>query len=266
MTAAGLPFHGLFQINKPSCLNKFTLPSSETCKNLISRSILENHPLDDIYLLDKQYPSLWDTPDEDDRTPIWFALACGHYAAVLFLLKKRCYLETYDKTHRLNLFGLAILFKNVRVLHALFEHCLEVDFDYNKALAFDIAENFATVDLCTTSDSMHGIVKAITSRAVMSKTFSTKNGRTLLHKAVIHGCPKVLKVLLDAGVDPNARDITSYTPLHIATILERWDLIEILVSFKANPYLTLGPEAHSSHIGKTAKMLVNTEWLPKSKL
>ena len=65
--------------------------------------------------------------------------------------------------------------------------------------------------------------------------FDFFTGRSLLTNAVLHGdLPAVQKVLL-AGVDPNAVDACGGLPLRIAVECEKIDVVELLVSFGADP-------------------------------
>ncbi len=55
-----------------------------------------------------------------------------------------------------------------------------------------------------------------------------KFGMTRLHKAVIYGKNKIVKLLVRNGCDPNATDNYGWSPLHWAKFLGRDDLCDIL--------------------------------------
>jgi ankyrin repeat protein len=57
---------------------------------------------------------------------------------------------------------------------------------------------------------------------------------TLLHAAVLHGCPETIKVLTAAGADLNARDKKGATPLMIAAQFSDVEAIKILTSAGAD--------------------------------
>ncbi len=57
-----------------------------------------------------------------------------------------------------------------------------------------------------------------------------RKGKSLLHCAVDGGNVEVIKFLLASGADPNIKDSSSWTPLHLACFNGRLDLIELLLS------------------------------------
>ena len=56
-----------------------------------------------------------------------------------------------------------------------------------------------------------------------------KFGMTRLHKAVILGKTKIVKLLIRNGCDPDSIDDYGWSPLHWANFLKRGDLADILI-------------------------------------
>jgi len=60
-------------------------------------------------------------------------------------------------------------------------------------------------------------------------------GATALHAAMYQSNLKVIKLLLDYGFDPNARDTAhGYTPLHLAVIANNPGAAQLLIQYKAD--------------------------------
>ena len=60
-------------------------------------------------------------------------------------------------------------------------------------------------------------------------------GRTPLHLAVMAGRRDVVELLLSHGADPNARDAAGQTPLHWAVGEGHVDIVELLLERSADP-------------------------------
>ncbi len=65
--------------------------------------------------------------------------------------------------------------------------------------------------------------------------FIDKHGYTALDLAVIHNSPKIVKILLENGANPNMKDKNGYTPLHRAIIRYSYEIVELLLKNKADP-------------------------------
>ena len=64
----------------------------------------------------------------------------------------------------------------------------------------------------------------------------TAQGSTPLHLAAANPDPTALKLLLEAGADPNARDHDGATPLHIAAYAQNARHARLLLEAGADPY------------------------------
>jgi ankyrin repeat protein len=65
---------------------------------------------------------------------------------------------------------------------------------------------------------------------------------TALHAAVLAGDAESVRLLLDAGAEPNAVAYGAFTPLHIATLNGDEALVDALVAAGADPHLAPDPE------------------------
>lgn len=57
----------------------------------------------------------------------------------------------------------------------------------------------------------------------------TATGETMLHWYALEGSPFVLKRLIDLGFDVNVQDEFGQTPLMGASLIERWDNVQVLL-------------------------------------
>ncbi|CAL8105847.1 unnamed protein product [Orchesella dallaii] len=65
----------------------------------------------------------------------------------------------------------------------------------------------------------------------------TFNYRSVLTMAVLKGCDKLVKVLLDSGAKPNQRDDLGETAFNIAVKGNQKEIIKLLFNAGANPYI-----------------------------
>lgn len=77
-----------------------------------------------------------------------------------------------------------------------------------------------------------------------------QNGNTPLHEAVIHSDPEGIKILTEMGNDINAENDNGETPLVMAALNQKYDLVLILLEYGANP-------AISDHKGNNLQSLVS---------
>ncbi|MFP3234229.1 MAG: ankyrin repeat domain-containing protein [Sulfolobaceae archaeon] len=60
-------------------------------------------------------------------------------------------------------------------------------------------------------------------------------GRTPLHRAALFDHVDIVKLLLERGADPNAKDNAGETPLDSAALIDRVDIVKLLLEHGANP-------------------------------
>jgi len=65
--------------------------------------------------------------------------------------------------------------------------------------------------------------------------YRSVSGATALHMAMLQRNPALIKLLLDYGFNPNAKDTKDgYTPLHMAVVSNNADAIRLLLQYKAD--------------------------------
>jgi len=78
------------------------------------------------------------------------------------------------------------------------------------------------------------LVKDILAAGV-DKDYRSASGSTALHMAMLQRNPALIKLLLDYGFDPNAKDTKDgYTPLHIAVGSNNAEAIRLLLQYRAD--------------------------------
>eukprot|EP01089_Gocevia_fonbrunei_P012750 TRINITY_DN30_c0_g1_i1.p1 TRINITY_DN30_c0_g1~~TRINITY_DN30_c0_g1_i1.p1 ORF type:complete len:166 (-),score=54.01 TRINITY_DN30_c0_g1_i1:102-599(-) len=78
-------------------------------------------------------------------------------------------------------------------------------------------------------------------------------GNTALHYSAHHGYPETLKLLLDAGANPNVQNGAGDTPLHKALVKDSVPCIELLVSNGSNPRLENKEKKTATHVARSGK-------------
>uniref|UniRef100_A0A0N5A4Z9 ANK_REP_REGION domain-containing protein n=1 Tax=Parastrongyloides trichosuri TaxID=131310 RepID=A0A0N5A4Z9_PARTI len=64
------------------------------------------------------------------------------------------------------------------------------------------------------------------------------NSYTLLHYAILYRREKVLKILIELGADVNSQSNMGYSPLHLASRNQDYDMIDVLInSYNADRYI-----------------------------
>ncbi|XP_039051688.1 E3 ubiquitin-protein ligase KEG-like isoform X1 [Hibiscus syriacus] len=92
---------------------------------------------------------------------------------------------------------------------------------------------------------------------------NAQNGRTALHTAAMANDVELVKIILDAGVDVNIRNMHNTTPLHVALARGVASCVGLLLSAGADCNLQGDEGDNAFHIAAdTAKMIrENLEWL-----
>lgn len=65
----------------------------------------------------------------------------------------------------------------------------------------------------------------------------TRIALSILHIAALRGNTNIMRMLLETGINPNVTNDQGSTPLHFAVDVDRPESAQILLKFKANPYL-----------------------------
>ncbi|KAK4213862.1 ankyrin repeat-containing domain protein [Rhypophila decipiens] len=150
--------------------------------------------------------------DREGRSPVWWASCCGYGEIVRLLIEHgaKCHLKDSDGLDPLSI---AVRYNHEEVICALLTGAAYLALASVNPRSGDTALMYACGYLH--EEAVH-LLKLFLSRGA-SCSRSDEQGRTVLHRAAEFGpSPEVLKLLLDAGADINARDICGWRPLNYA--------------------------------------------------
>jgi ankyrin repeat protein len=77
-------------------------------------------------------------------------------------------------------------------------------------------------------------IKSIIEKGEDINAEQNRNKRTLLHLAAKKGYAKAVKLLLDNNADINARDVMDATPLELAMLEDKIEIVHILITYGAD--------------------------------
>ncbi|XP_038995389.1 E3 ubiquitin-protein ligase KEG-like [Hibiscus syriacus] len=107
------------------------------------------------------------------------------------------------------------------------------------------------------------LVRLLLSAGADPTAQDAQHGRTALHAASMENDVELVKIILDAGVDVNIRNVHNTTPLHVALARGATSCVGLLLSAGADCNLQGDEGDNAFHIAAdTAKMIrENLEWL-----
>ena len=209
--------------------------------------------------------------NEDGKIMLSNAAMFGHYRICSFLLNKGCPVNSRGT----NALHAAAMNDNVRIIHLLFEHGLDVKAVDNDGLtplhlASRTGKTKAAIELLGLGANKavvagrHGtpVHQASigghfdTVLALLGEGCSTdvlcSNGRSVLHFAAVGGNVDIIKCFSENGLDVNAVDNDEETPLHLASMAGKTHAAIELLGLGANKAVVAGRHGtplHQASIG-----------------
>jgi catechol 2,3-dioxygenase-like lactoylglutathione lyase family enzyme len=159
----------------------------------------------------------------DHATALHWAAQGGHLAVVKRLLAAGADINGAGDEHEMGVLGWATCFRQVQTEVA--------DFLLARGARPTI---FAAVSLGR-GDLVHELVGADASLLRMRKMSRYESYRTPLHLAVLKNRADMVRLLLNLGADPLAKDSVGNTPLNLASARTDAAIAEMLVAAGANP-------------------------------
>jgi cytohesin len=171
-------------------------------------------------LLDHGSPA--NAKDARGRTPLHLAVQCNREAAVDLLLAAGADVNARDTggltPMRLSPYSLHYTTFNSPIVKTLLDHGAEVDLETAMALG-----------------SIERVAAAIKKDpAAVNRQPKTSDDRSPLQWAISRKSPELVKLLLDGGADPNAKDKTGNPPLTSAVFSGNQEAITMLLAAKAD--------------------------------
>lgn len=107
------------------------------------------------------------------------------------------------------------------------------------------------------------LVRILLAAGADPSAIDTQHGQTALHMAAMANDFELVKIILDAGVDVNTRNMHNTIPLHVALARGSKSCVGLLLSAGANCNLQDDEGANAFHIAADAAKMIreNLEWL-----
>jgi len=198
----------------------------------------------------KQNSSWVSSKDNDQMTPLHWAVQNNHKEVVELLLANHAEIDAKEKNGNTSL-ELAAFYGRKEPAELLLANNASVSIknnggwtplhaaaqNGNEQIAHSLLAHGAEVDAVTTSRQTPLLYAAVRGNSAVAELLLANKadvnakdqyGETPLHFAALHGHTEVMELLLAHGADPNARDNKGKTPMGLAVAFHRKDAEELL--------------------------------------
>jgi hypothetical protein len=159
----------------------------------------------------------------DNATALHWAAQEGHLDIVERLLAAGADIDGEGDLHALGVIGWATCFQRIHTEVA------------ELLIARGARPTIFSAVALGREDLVRSLVAADPALLRVQKMSRFEHHRTPLHLAVLKNRPAMVKLLIDLGADPRARDSRGYTPLNFARSRTQASIVEMLVAAGANP-------------------------------
>jgi uncharacterized glyoxalase superfamily protein PhnB len=201
---------------------KIALTGSEWNRPLLHIAAGEGH-LDCVNVLLRRGFDIGTRDKLDNATALHWAAQCGTVEVVKRLIDAGADVDGEGDDHQIGVIGWATCFKQVRKAAA----------DY--LLARGAKPTIFSAVALNRADLVRKLVAEDPTLLRMRKMSRFEHYRTPLHLAVLKNRPQMVKLLLELGADPSAKDSRFYTPLGLATAKTNQAIAATLIAAGAIP-------------------------------
>ena len=168
-----------------------------------------------------------DTWDGDGDTPLRLASKSGHMSAVKVLLQSGARVDLTGIDHHTALYSAAIN-GHEAIAQMMLQQANAVKLNFADIVdVFQEAAKRGFLNICK-------LCLPIVNDEMVDGGY--KEQRTALHHAARDGRDEIVKLLLDRGTDIECENDEGNTPLVVAAIAGRFQVVQILLARKANPF------------------------------